>query len=207
MVGGIEFLTQLQINVPLQGIWYSAPKITKNSPTVEESSPQAFTRPDEVRPEVLAAEIGRGNREAEAQFYTRYQSGLVLMLERRTGDRARAEDLAQDALITVLTQLRDRGIDDPARLDSFVHQTAKYQFIGWIRKTENRNELIPTADDRPQEAEAIEGQRVDARSRDSRQVLVPDHARAFEAQGHRFAESSSGRGEQEQQTGELAAPR
>ena len=123
---------------------------------MEEFSLQDPASEQEVPPGELAAEIRAGNRQAETLFYTRYQAGLVLMLERRTRDRARAEDLAQDTLITVLTRLRGDGIDDPERLTSYVHQTAKYKFIGWLRKMDNRNELIPSADDREADAGTIE---------------------------------------------------
>ena len=123
---------------------------------MQESSIEAFENPEEIPPEVLAAEIKKGSTRAETIFYSRYQAGLVMMLERRTRDRARAEDIAQDTMIVVLTRLRDRGIDDPARLTSFLHQTAKYQFIGWLRKMENQNELVPTVDDRALEEEAVE---------------------------------------------------
>ena len=101
---------------------------------MEESRIQANAKPEDVPPEVLVAEIGRGNAQAESLFYRRYINGLIMMLEQRTRDRARAEDLAQDAMITVLERLRGEGIDHPERLTSFIHQTAKYQFIGWLRK-------------------------------------------------------------------------
>ena len=84
---------------------------------VEETRRTAFDSPEDAAPEHLVAEIGRGNREAESVFYAQYHRGLVLMLERRTGDRARAEDLAQDALLTVLERLRSSGIDHPERLE------------------------------------------------------------------------------------------
>lgn len=125
---------------------------------MQESSVQAFDNPEDIPSAVLASEIKNGSRPAEAIFYTRFQTGLVLMLERRIGDRARAEDIAQDTLMIVLTRLRAEGIDDPARLASFVHQTAKYQFIGWLRKKENQNELLPTADDRANDNEPVEEQ-------------------------------------------------
>lgn len=106
-------------------------------------------------PEVLVSEIGKGSPRAEEVFYQRYYTGLVIMLEARTRDRARAEDLAQDALLTVLTRLRESGIDHPERLSSFVHQTAKYQFIGWVRKSVNKTEFTPTVEDHAEESESV----------------------------------------------------
>ncbi|MFT7219742.1 MAG: RNA polymerase sigma factor (sigma-70 family) [Candidatus Azotimanducaceae bacterium] len=125
---------------------------------MQEFSAQAFENSEDIPLEVLAAEIKNGSSRAEAIFYTRFQPGVLLMLERRLGDRARAEDIAQDTLMIVLTRLRADGIDEPAKLASFVHQTAKYQFIGWLRKKENQNELLPTADDKANEDEPVEEQ-------------------------------------------------
>lgn len=123
---------------------------------MEDSSVNAFPSPDDVPPEVLVSEIGTGNPRAEEIFYRRYHKGLVIMLEARTRDRSRAEDLAQDALLTVLTRLRGKGIDHPERLNSFVHQTAKYQFIGWLRKSVNKTELMPSVDDHAEEKVSVE---------------------------------------------------
>lgn len=121
-----------------------------------ESSVQAFSNPDNVPPEALVSEIGKGNPLAEAAFYKRYHAGLVIMLEARTRDRALAEDIAQDTMLTVLTRLRETGIDHPERLTSYVHQTAKYQFVGWLRKSVNKTELKPTVDDHMEETESVE---------------------------------------------------
>ena len=107
-------------------------------------------------PEQLAAEIKSGNEQAEAAFYSRYHRGLVLMLEQRCGDKARAEDLTQEALVTVLLKLRAEGIAEPAKLNSYVQQTAKYLFIGWLRKSDNRAELRETVDDTPKDQRSLE---------------------------------------------------
>lgn len=123
---------------------------------MEESSIGAAFRPSDVKPEELVQNIKKGDPRAEELFYRRYFSGLVLMLERRTRDRGRAEDLAQDTMVTVLERLRGSGIDHPERLNSFVHQTAKYQFIGWLRKAANKTELIPDYDDRTDDVDTAD---------------------------------------------------
>ena len=90
-----------------------------------------------------------GEVASESTFITRYRAGLVLMLEQRTRDRARAEDLAHDTLVTVLAKLRKSGIDDPEALTSFVYQTAKFIHIGWLRKKSNQVELQESFDMEP----------------------------------------------------------
>lgn len=108
---------------------------------------QDFSTPHEIPPEILTEEIRRGSSKAEEAFYARYRSGLVLMLERRTNDKSLAEDIAHDALVAVLIRLRGSGIEQPEKLNSFVHQTAKYQLIGWQRKSVNKTELAPNIEE------------------------------------------------------------
>ena len=69
------------------------------------------------------------------------------MLERKVGDRARAEDLMHDTMMIVLGHLRGDGVKQPEYLDRYVHQTAKFTFIGWLRKRDNQNELRDNVDD------------------------------------------------------------
>jgi RNA polymerase sigma-70 factor (ECF subfamily) len=95
----------------------------------------------------LALRIGNGDKTAESALYSRYRSGLVLMLNRQTRDMQRAEDLVQDTLLTVITRLRDQGIDNPAALPRFIQQTAKYTFIGWLRRAGNQVELRDSFED------------------------------------------------------------
>lgn len=109
-----------------------------------------------VKPEELVRKIREGDPISEELLYKKFFSGLVLMLERRTGDRARAEDLAQDTMVTVLHKLRSEGINHPERLSSYIHQTGKYQFIGWLRKAANKTELIPDYEDRTDDADTVE---------------------------------------------------
>jgi len=95
--------------------------------------------------EELVEGIRLGDEVLEAELFSRFQSGLIRMLEQRTRDRARAEDLAQDTLLTVIVRLRNVGIDHPKRLTGFIYQTAKYIHLGWVRKisskVENNNGL------------------------------------------------------------------
>jgi RNA polymerase sigma-70 factor (ECF subfamily) len=102
---------------------------------------------DKLSPEKLIEAIHKGDAEAETAFCEKYRRGLLLMLQQRTGDRARAEDIAQETLLTVLLKLRNGGIDEPSALNRYVQQTAKYTFIGWLRKSDNKAELRESVDD------------------------------------------------------------
>lgn len=94
----------------------------------------------------LVEGIRRGDLASESTFVKKYRQGLVVMLEQRTGDRARAEDLAHDTLMTVLSKLRESEVDDPDLLTRYVYQTAKYIHIGWQRKKTNQVELKESLD-------------------------------------------------------------
>ncbi len=113
----------------------------------------------------LVEGIQRGDLASESTFIKKYRQGLVIMLEQRTRDRARAEDLAHDTLLTVLSKIRASDIDDPNLLTRYVYQTAKYIHIGWQRKKVNQTELKESLDDevsgqKNQENELIRRQQV-----------------------------------------------
>jgi len=93
-------------------------------------------------PEVLVADIRNGSKQAEASFARKYWKGLVIMMEQRTGDRVRAEDIAQETVAVVLTKLRAGALDNPTALTSYVQQTAKFIHIGQQRRRDNQLELV-----------------------------------------------------------------
>ena len=97
-------------------------------------------------PASLVARIGEGDRTAESTLVTRYRRGLVLMLEGMCGNRAHAEDVAQETLLIVIQNLRKRSLEKPGALKSYIHQTAKFEFIGRTRKRDNQNVLTDDLD-------------------------------------------------------------
>ena len=118
----------------------------------------------------LVIRIGAGDVRAEALLYKKFQPGLILMLTGRARDRSRAEDLTQDTLMTVITRLRDRGIDNPEALSRFIQQTAKYIFIGWLRRAGNQVELKESFDDVNNDQTSV----VDEITIERRQLAVRD---------------------------------
>lgn len=72
----------------------------------------------------LATRIHAGDLAAENELAAQYRSGLVLLLRHWTGDLALAEDLAHEVFMVVIARLRQRQLDDPARLVSYLRGTA-----------------------------------------------------------------------------------
>tara|TARA_R110002072_G_scaffold5527_2_gene35309 strand:- start:17720 stop:18274 length:555 start_codon:yes stop_codon:yes gene_type:complete len=75
------------------------------------------------------------------ELVTKYRQRLVAMLTRLTRDPHRAEDLAQDALIIVIKKLQEGGIREPEKLSAYIYSTARFLYLGWLRKADNQVEL------------------------------------------------------------------
>jgi RNA polymerase sigma-70 factor (ECF subfamily) len=102
---------------------------------------------DDLPPETLVQRISAGDTNAEAELIQRFSRPLLTMLEMRTGDRQRAEDVHQETFCIVLERLRSTGLDDPRRISAFLHRTAINVLIGEYRKdvrrrTETDTDLI-----------------------------------------------------------------
>ena len=95
----------------------------------------------EPEPSALVEAIAHGDKKAEEQLVCRYRQGIVALLESFTRDRARAEDLTHETLIVVLKKLRNESIDEPQKLASYLYQTAKFMYLGWLRKSDNQLEF------------------------------------------------------------------
>ncbi|MCB1645839.1 MAG: sigma-70 family RNA polymerase sigma factor [Pseudomonadales bacterium] len=86
----------------------------------------------------LSTAIQSGDSQAEAILYNRFSRGLVIMLQQSTSDPALAQDLMQETLLTVISNLRAGNVQQPEFLPRYIHQTAKYTLIGWYRKLSNQ---------------------------------------------------------------------
>jgi RNA polymerase sigma-70 factor (ECF subfamily) len=86
----------------------------------------------------LVQQIYRGNKRAEAEFFTRFGTGALQILLRVTGSSAAAEDLCQETLIVILQRLRSKPLEDPSRLAAFVAQTARNLALAERRKERRR---------------------------------------------------------------------
>lgn len=111
----------------------------------------------------LVADIQRGNREAEAALVERFSPGLRLLLSRIGPEFA--EDLHQETFQVTLSRLRERGIDEPGKLDRFIVRTAKNLLHNARRRMARMAQsgdiqtIQTVADDRPGPMEELAKQR------------------------------------------------
>jgi RNA polymerase sigma-70 factor (ECF subfamily) len=89
-------------------------------------------------PEDLAARILAGDALAEGELVRKYQRGVLLILNRATGDPELARDLCQDTFVIVLNRLRARPLEDPSRHAAFIAQTARNLAIAEKRREVRR---------------------------------------------------------------------
>jgi RNA polymerase sigma-70 factor (ECF subfamily) len=120
----------------------------------------------------LVERIRNGDERAEGELVARYSRPLLFMLRRRTGDPALADDLHQDAFRIVIERLRDRGINEPARLAGFIQSTGRNLVIGAIRRRQRRQTY---ADSDTVEATADEAHGGQADAVDAAQAALHVH--------------------------------
>ncbi len=89
----------------------------------------------------LVARIRAGDPDAEAELYRRYCESVRTMLRYRTRKAEIAEELCNDTFIILLKKLRHDGLEEPGKLSSFVHRTAHYVFLDWVRPKIGRREI------------------------------------------------------------------
>jgi RNA polymerase sigma-70 factor, ECF subfamily len=93
----------------------------------------------------LVARIGTGSdREAEAVLFRRMAPRVRLYGLRHLRDAHAADDLAQQVMITVLLALRDRRVQDPEKLPSFVMGTSRMCVLNLRRGALRKQNLLET---------------------------------------------------------------
>ena len=73
----------------------------------------------------LVQRIGSGDSQAEGALVARYRPRLLHVLSRMTTDFAFAEDVANEALLIAIKQLRGSPIETPSRLGGYLYGIAK----------------------------------------------------------------------------------
>lgn len=142
----------------------------------QRDSPPIVAEPDEQ----LALRIQRGEREALAQLVERHHSRLIGFLYRMTGgDRALAEDLAQESFLRVLRSIAQYRHPHPFKpwLYAIATNIARDHYKSAAsRRTQNEfpDELPASSESEPEDAllDLDEGQRVAAAM-----LQLPDHQR------------------------------
>lgn len=122
----------------------------------------------------LVAGIQAGDSACEDELYKRFKPGLSVMLDQRSGDASRAEDLAHDTLLTVLLRLRTKGIEQPDKLTSFVYQTAKFVFLSWHRKSATKTERYSIDIDEVGDGNNPESIRIRAQQIEATRMLISE---------------------------------
>jgi RNA polymerase sigma-70 factor (ECF subfamily) len=89
----------------------------------------------------LAQSVGEGARDAEAELVRRFHRRVLLYGMRHLGDKARAEDLAQDVLVRVIERLRDGEVREHDRIGSFILGTARLMARSESRKGRRADSL------------------------------------------------------------------
>lgn len=82
----------------------------------------------------LYLKISQGDKKAEALFFKQYWKRLYLIIYQRCQDEYAAEDFAQEALLAVLSSIREGKINKPEALFSYMRNTAINIYLADIRK-------------------------------------------------------------------------
>jgi RNA polymerase sigma factor (sigma-70 family) len=85
----------------------------------------------------LAARIGNGDRDAEAEFAAIFGPRVAAVVAHRLPDRAAVHDVTQDTLVTALLALRAGKVDDSEKLAAFVYGVVR-NLTSNYRRTQQR---------------------------------------------------------------------
>jgi len=117
---------------------------------VEEPSDEELVR------RISAAPSGPPDRDVEQMLCARYYQRVRFMLRHRTGNYGLADDLTHDTFIILIKHLRERTLREPDKVWAYLHRTAHFVYIGWVRKEYRRpvtdlNDDLPNLDPNPEE--------------------------------------------------------
>lgn len=106
--------------------------------------------------DLARAVIDGADRSAEAALVERFSRRVFLYGMRHLGDEARADDLVQDVMTTVLERLRSGDVREPDRIGSFILGTARWT-VRDVRRRERRASEVAEAAALEQRHEAVAG--------------------------------------------------
>ncbi len=100
----------------------------------QEKIPKAALSTEQSEPSELATRILAGEREAEAELFHRYRSGVEIIVRRIAKSPHFAQDICQDTFRLVLEKIRRGDLRDPAKLSGFVCGIARNLAIEHLRR-------------------------------------------------------------------------
>ena len=86
----------------------------------------------------LVRGIGEGDRSCESRFVEKFRDKVVQVLTVYIKDPVRAEDFTHDALMVVIRRMRDGDIANPSSLASYTFSTAKFMYLGSLRRMDSQ---------------------------------------------------------------------
>ncbi len=126
-----------------------------------QAMPAPESQSDESVPAGLVHRIRSGDLQAEQELVNTYQRSILEILRHRTRDAELAQDLLQETFIVIIRRLRSEGIEQPEKLNAFIHRVAHNLVIAHFRKEARQNTQPDTAivemtsDSRVSELESI----------------------------------------------------
>jgi RNA polymerase sigma-70 factor (ECF subfamily) len=94
-------------------------------------------------PRGLGQRIAAGDRSAEEEFAQQFSRRAFLLMLARTRDPDLSRDLAQDALIAALRELRAGRLRDPEKLPAFVLGVARHVLSSHFRAERRQPKAAP----------------------------------------------------------------
>lgn len=110
----------------------------------------AFDSSDPETDDVLLAQFANGDQAAARSLTARHLGPVLALAFRMLGDRAEAEDVAQDAMLR-LWRIADSWEPGRAKVSTWLHRITANLCIDRLRKKRGRNteEMPELADERP----------------------------------------------------------
>ena len=97
--------------------------------------------------ESMVRRIRNGDRKAEQLLASRFLPRIRLLGRKLGAEAHLCEDLAQEAILKVILNLRSDRLKEVSKLSAYVDQTARFTYFGWRRNRNNQLELRESCDE------------------------------------------------------------
>jgi RNA polymerase sigma-70 factor (ECF subfamily) len=89
----------------------------------------------------LVARILAGEKAAESELVQQYSRGVLIILNRATGDQSLSEDLSQETFQLTLEKIRGGDIREPERLSGFICSLARNLATDHYRRSQRSQQV------------------------------------------------------------------